>query len=143
MRGEKEGGKKQARVNKQQSKATQHTKGRHFSEGKISRLGWDSNPRYMYTCSDNMQYKYMYTRERNKAKRMHISKAKLRIIENEQLITNADSCMQTFSPVSLCTAALTFANPPARHVKSSPMAKKNNINVQIHVVCNTYSMQYM
>ena len=34
MRDEKEGRKKQARSNKQQGNATQHTQGSHFSEGK-------------------------------------------------------------------------------------------------------------
>ena len=44
---QKKGRKKQARLNKQQGKATQHTQGSHFSKGKMSYvymyLGWDLN----------------------------------------------------------------------------------------------------
>ena len=46
MRDEKEGREKQARSNKQQGKATQHTQDSHFSQGKMSCLGWNSNPRH-------------------------------------------------------------------------------------------------
>ena len=48
MRDEKEGRKKQARSYKQQSKAIHHTQGTvvTFSKGKMSCLGWDSNPRH-------------------------------------------------------------------------------------------------
>ena len=53
MRDEKEGRKKQARSNKQQGKATQHTQGSHFPLRKMSCLGWDSNPRHSTcTCVD-------------------------------------------------------------------------------------------
>ena len=52
---QKEGRKKQARSYKQQSKATQHTQGSHFSKGKMSclDLGWDSTHicMYKYTLS--------------------------------------------------------------------------------------------
>ena len=41
----KEGMKKQARSNKQQSRETQHTQGSHFSKEKFC-LRWDSNPRH-------------------------------------------------------------------------------------------------
>ena len=45
MRMQNVGRKKQARSNKQQCKATQHTKGGHFSK-RIMYLGWDSNLRH-------------------------------------------------------------------------------------------------
>ena len=55
MRGEKEGRKKQARLNKQQGKVTQHTQGSHFSyENELPREGLEptlDRALYMYTCN--------------------------------------------------------------------------------------------
>ena len=42
----KEEGRKKQAMDKQQSKATQHTQGSHFSNKKKSRLGWDSSPQH-------------------------------------------------------------------------------------------------
>ena len=55
MRDEKEGRKKQARSYKQQSKATQHTQGGHFSKEKRAALGGTCI--YMYLLGWDM---YMY-----------------------------------------------------------------------------------
>ena len=57
MRDEKEGRKKQAKSNKQQGKATQHTQGSHFSLH-LSCLGWDSNPQH-YTLDRALYHLYM------------------------------------------------------------------------------------
>ena len=49
MRDEKEGRKKQARSNKQQGKATQHTQGSHFSKkNELPQVGLE--PTTLYTC---------------------------------------------------------------------------------------------
>ena len=61
MRGEKEGRKKQARLNKQQGKVTQHTQGSHFSyENELPRVGLEptlDRALYMYTCNTSTDRK--------------------------------------------------------------------------------------
>ena len=60
MRDEKEGIKKQARSNKQQGKATQHTQGSHFSyENELPRVGLE--PTTLYTLD---MYVYCTCRKR-------------------------------------------------------------------------------
>ena len=49
MRDEKEGRKKQARSNKQQGKATQHTQGSHFSKNELPQVRLE--PTTLYTLN--------------------------------------------------------------------------------------------